>query len=290
MNDLPRQLRARFTTPRQDRVIRRSHVANRFLPATTMARATQGTHGCQISAETVRRRLREVGLRARRPYRGIVLTPRHRRTRLLWARRHFRLTGADWASILFTDESRFTLQGNDGRLRCYRRRGERYNDATIIQRDQFRGGSVMIWGGISLHTKTRVVVVNGRLNAQRYQNDILNPVAIPHVRQNRRMTYMHDGAPCHTAASTRRLLNRNQIRVLPWCSKSPDLNPIEHIWDEVERRLRRRPNQPQTLQQLSQALIQTWNGIPQAVIANLITSMRSRCRAVIRARGGHTRY
>lgn len=290
VNDLPRRPRARVTTPRQDRVIRRSHVANRFLSATETARNTLGAHNRQISADTVRRRLKEVGLRARRPYRGVILTPRHRRARLVWARRHLRLTGADWGKVLFTDESRFCLQGNDGRRRCYRRRGERFNAVNVVQRDQFRGGSVMIWGGISLHTRTRVVVVNGRLNAQRYQNTILTPVAIPHVQQNRRMTFMHDGAPCHTAAGTQRLLNRNQIRVLPWCSKSPDMNPIEHLWDELDRRLRRLQNQPQTVQQLQQALVQLWNTIPHAFIANLVMSMRRRCRALIRANGGHTRY
>lgn len=138
--------------------------------------------------------------------------------------------------------------------------------------------------------KTRAVVIHGNLNANRYQNEILTPVAIPHLQQNRRMVFMQDGATCHTAASTRRLLQRHNIRLLPWCAKSPDLNPIEHVWDELNRRIRRLPQPPRTLRQLEVALVNEWNNITQAEIRNYILSMRIRCLAVINANGGHTRY
>ena len=44
----------------------------------------------------------------------------------------------------FTDESRFTLYRADGRRRVYQRRGERFADACVVERDRFRGGSVMV--------------------------------------------------------------------------------------------------------------------------------------------------
>ena len=72
--------------------------------------------------------------------------------------------------MLFTDESRFNFYDNDGSLRVRRGRYERFNDNCIIERNRHGGGSVMIWGGISLNTKTQCVVVRGNLNALRYQN------------------------------------------------------------------------------------------------------------------------
>lgn len=123
-----------------------------------------GNHQRNISAQTVRNRRREVGLRARRPFVGVVLTPRHRQIRLQWARRHLRFTRTDWANVLFTDETRFNLRRSDGRLRVYRRRGERYSAPCVKEKGQFGGGPVMIWAGISLHTKTQAVVVNQNLN------------------------------------------------------------------------------------------------------------------------------
>ena len=73
-------------------------------------------------------------------------------------------------------------------------------------------------------------------------------------------------------------------------SKAPDLPPIEQVWELLDRRVRQRPVQPQTLRQLQHALVQEWNNIPMNVIRRYIRSMRRHCRAVIQSAGGHTRY
>ena len=79
---------------------------------------------------------------------------------------------------------------------------------------------------------------------------------------------------------------------MDWLSKSPDLSPIEQIWDllQLDRRVRQRPAQPQTLHQLEQALRHEWQNIPVNMIRQYLRSMNRRCRAVINAAGGHTRY
>jgi transposase len=126
VEDRPRQSRGRVTSRRQDTNIRVQHLRNRFRQATKTASTTIGTHGRPVCAETVRRRLKDHGIRCRRPYGGIVLTPRHRQARLRWARAHVRWTRAQWSGVLFSDESRFSLSKPDGRIRCYRRRGGRF--------------------------------------------------------------------------------------------------------------------------------------------------------------------
>ena len=78
--------------------------------------------------------------------------------------------------------------------------------------------------------------------------------------------------------------------MIDWSTKSPDLNPIEHLLDNLDRRVRRRPIAPSNVIQLRQALIQEWNNIPHVKINTLICSMRQRCQAVLNAEGGHTRY
>ena len=128
--DLPRSGRPRVTTPAQDRYILNQHLRNRFLTATATAYVTPGTHNPRISAQTVRNRLAENNLRARRPYVGKVLTDRHRRDRLQWADRH--TTRQDRRTILFSDESRFALSNSDGRIRVYRRRNDRYADCCVL--------------------------------------------------------------------------------------------------------------------------------------------------------------
>ena len=88
--------------------------------------------------------------------------------------------------------------------------------------------------------KTQCVVGRGNLNALRYSNEILTPVCIPHLQNNGRMGLMYDGAPLHTARFSRALLQANRINVLQWPPLSPDLNPIEHIWDVIGQRVRSR--------------------------------------------------
>jgi transposase len=81
-----------------------------------------------------------------------------------------------------------------------------------------------------------------------------------------------------------------RISELPWPSKSPDLNPIEHLWDQLDKSVRQRQPPPQTLDQLRQMLQQEWRTIPRNNVRNLIESMLRRGRTVLAARGGHTRY
>ena len=80
------------------------------------------------------------------------------------------------------------------------------------------------------------------------------------------------------------------VEVLDWPSRSPDLNPIEHIWDEHGRRVRLPVNPSETLGDLERALDEQWRRLPQAVFTNVLRSMRRRCVDVRIARGGHNRY
>ena len=70
--------------------------------------------------------------------------------RLNWARVHTRWIRRRWNTVLFSDESRLSLQRGDGRVRVYRRRNVRYADCCVLERDRFGGGgSVMVWAAIA---------------------------------------------------------------------------------------------------------------------------------------------
>ena len=233
--------------------------------------------------------LRQHGIRPRRPYFGAVLTPLHRRERVRWCNRLRSWSFRNWRRIWFSDESRFLLQKHDGRIRVYRRRNERFSSSCVQEVDSFGGSSVMMWVAISNDRKTDLVHVPGNLTAVRHRDEILQPHQ-PHVIDRQRELFQQDNARPHTARVTMNYLEQNNINVLPWPYKSPDLNPIEHLWDQLDKRVRQRQPPPQTLDQLRQMLQQEWRTISRNNVRNLIESMPRRWRAVLAACDGHTRY
>ena len=188
--DRPRPGRPRVTNPRTDRFITLTHLRRRFQTATGSARQ----YG--ISKQIVLHRLRQARqpIRPRRPYVGQVLTVRHRAARLQWAQRHFRWVRQQWARVLFSDESRFNLSHHDSRIRVFRRKGERFADNCLIEKDRFGSSSVMVWGGIMGRGKTNLIVVQDNLNAQGSINQILQPEAVPFLQRHGPAILMHDNA------------------------------------------------------------------------------------------------
>jgi hypothetical protein len=138
--------------------------------------------------------------------------------------------------------------------------------------------------------KTRLIVIQGNINAQSYIRDVLQPEVVPFINRNGPyIALMHDNARPHTAAVTRRFLANNNVNVLDWPANSPDLNPIEHIWDELGRRARQN-HVINTVRDLSAALQVEWNNLAANDVQRYVDSMRQRVLTCIGQRGGHMRY
>ena len=289
--DRPRSGRPRVTSQPQDRAIRLANLRNRHLTATETAVNTVGSHNCRIHPKTIRNRLCKLGLRARHPNVGLPLNRARRAHRMAWvtAQAPRRFPMRQWRRVFFTGESRFTLFLADQGHRLYRRRGERFADACVFEKDRYGGGSVMVLGGILHGVKSPLIVVPGNLIAVRFRDEILRPVAIPLVQQHQ-MTFQHDNARPHVARVCQDFLTNNNIVPLDWPPYSSDLSPIEHLWDELGRSARRPWNTPNMLGQLRTALLEEWENMQMRKINTLVDSMQRRIRAVINSRGGHTRY
>lgn len=138
--------------------------------------------------------------------------------------------------------------------------------------------------------KSELIHFYNSVNARVYMDRAINDGMMPVFNAFQNTTLMHDNATPHSERATRQLLAYLGFPVLPWPAKSPDLNPIEHVWDELERRLQQRNQKPRTLYELRVALTKEWQAIPRERIRRIITSMRRCCQAVVAADGGYTVY
>ncbi|MDI4567641.1 MAG: hypothetical protein E7Y34_00950 [Mycoplasma sp.] len=102
--------------------------------------------------------------------------------------------------------------------------------------------------------------------------------------------FMDDNARPHRANIVSECLQSEDITRMDWPAFSPDLNPVEHVWDMLGRRVAARQPPPTCLPELRRALLFEWCNIPQDQIDNLILSMPRRCTDCIASSGRHTMY
>jgi hypothetical protein len=102
--------------------------------------------------------------------------------------------------------------------------------------------------------------------------------------------FQHDRDPKHTARLTQRWLASRHVNVLPWPSKSPDLNIIEHVWWHLKERVRTHDPPATNKEELWNIVRDEWKGISPDYIGHLYDSMPWRVQAVYLAKGGNTKY
>ncbi|GFW66063.1 transposable element Tcb2 transposase [Trichonephila clavipes] len=289
----PRQGRRRATTPNEDRYLVLTARRHGNMNATLLQQHLRSATGTTVSTQTVRYRLHGVGLYARRPMVCVRLTSRHHRDRTEWATEHVNWRRNDWSNVLFSDESRFSVHPNNGRIFIWRDRGSRNNPASVHESVRFGSGGVLVYGSISIDGRTDIYIIRDELlTARRYSDEILRPIVVPYAAAiGDDFILMEDNCrPPHHANLVEGFLFEEGIIRMEWLASSPDVNPIEHVWDAQGRRVAGHQPPPQTLQELERTLLEEWDRIPHLVINSLIDSMSQRCSALLAVRENHTLY
>lgn len=289
LHDLPRSGRPRKTSPRLDNKIYQKSAADVRKNAADISRELAVEGLAVVSPTTVARRLREKGLYGRIGVKKPLISPKNRRNRLIFAEKHLSWTIEDWEKVLFSDESKFSLFGSDGRLYVRRPKGARYNCRYQTPTVKHGGGNVMVWGCFSSYGVGPLVDIPGTMDSCVYK-DILEKEMLPYATAHmpRGWIYQHDNDPKHASRLVKEWITSKRVRILEWPSQSPDLNPIEHVWNELGRKVGRQKHRNRA--ELLQHLREEWAQISPAFISNLIQSMPQRCAAVKAAKGFSTKY
>ncbi|GFW35930.1 transposable element Tcb2 transposase [Trichonephila clavipes] len=169
---------------------------------------------------------------------------------------------------------------DDNRVRVWRPRGERLNPVFALQRHTALTAGVTGWGAVAYNTRSPLALFRGTITAQGYVHDILQPHVLPLMQRLPGAIFQQENSRTHTARVSQDCLRT--VTTLPWLARSPDLSPIKHIWDHLERRV----EHPTSFNELETRLQQIWNETSQDIIQNLYASMPDRITSRFRTRGG----
>ncbi|GFT97809.1 transposable element Tcb2 transposase [Trichonephila clavipes] len=269
--------------------IAHSVVSRLWMSFKTTAMCSRRHGGCRVRSTTPAED-RYIVLSAKRNRR--TSAQQHRTARFQWCREHHNWTKQDRACVLFSDESRFSLSSDCRRQLIWRESGTAYRPENIQEKDRYPTCSTMVRAGIMINGRTRLhVVANGTMTGQRYIDEVL----LPHVRLFRgavgdKFVFMDDNATCHRTLSIQDCLDSEGIQRLVWPARSPDLNPIENVWDALRRQVAGRNYPPTNKNTLIRALTEEWDKLPQQLLDNVVQSMVRRLECCITLHGGHFPY
>ena len=162
--------------------------------------------------------------------------------------------------------------------------------STTLQAD---GGRVMVWGMFSWHDLGPLIPVE-HLNSTTCLSiiaDQVHPIMLMAYPSGDGF-FQQDNVPCHGARIVQEWFQEHEgdFTLLRWLPQSPDLNPMEHLWDKVKRAIRQLVPQPSNLTELGSAIHQAWCQIPRITFRHLVESMPRRIIIILKAKGGPTKY
>lgn len=280
--------RPQMATPRVQRSLVRLSLKDRHLTSPQLSTQLEESTGVKLQPSTVRQTLRRNGLRGCKARRKPLLTERHRKARLEWAKTHRAWSVEQWKSVLFSDESNFTIQNHNGNNWVRRRPGEEFLPECTLPTIK-HPTPVMIWGCFAASGPGRLHVCEGMMNAKKYI-EVLEKVMMPSGNElfPGRWTFQQDNAPCHTARTVKKWMTDHQLELLPWPAQSPDLNPIENLWMHIGTLVAK--DKPTTKRQLIELIIQSWfRVVKPELLTTLVESMPRRIEAVIKNKGWPTK-
>ena len=151
----------------------------------------------------------------------------------------------------------------------------------------------MVWGCMTWEGVGDAAKIDGRMDGDLYlqilKDELQNSIRFYGLNPSD-VIFQQDNDPKHTCKKVKEWLDVQEFRTMVWPAQSPDLNPIEHLWGHLKRRLAGYEQPPKGIQELWRRIEEEWGKIAAEVCQGLIESMPRRIEAVLKAKGGYTKY
>lgn len=279
----------RKTTPTEDRGLLREFKKNIFLKPQSAANNWNLTAKNTISERTVRRRLKEEGLKTYKVKDVPYISKANKLKRLAFAKEHLHKPKEFWRSVLWTDESSFEYNSSKNKFFVRLPTVVRHKKRPVFEKVSHGGGSVMFWGCVAYNGLGDLVPITGSMNQHQYLST-LNDTAFPNGDRliGESFILQQDNAPCHKSRMITNFLKNVGVGTLDWPPQSPDLNIIENVWSLLKRK--RTVSLNKTREETISEVTSLWKEISPEVLQNLVDSVPRRLQKVIEAKGGYTFY
>lgn len=263
---------------------------NPRISAPKIATNVAGSVNVNITPQTVRNVLHRRGYHGRVSRRKFLVTKVNKGKRMKFALDHADKPQTFWNKVIWSDESKFELFKSKGKVIVWRKNGTALKPKNLTPTVKHGGGSVMVWGCMTASGVGKLEFIDGKMDQYVYKN-ILRKNLLASARQLNIETdfvFQQDNDPKHTARSVKNWLDTHVENVLEWPPQSPDLNPIEHLWDHLDGKIRE--NVITNVGQLKSVIQKEWSEILADVTRNLVNSMPRRLQAVRNTKGNPTKY
>ncbi len=170
----------------------------------------------------------------------------------------------------------------------WRHPGEEYQENCVLPTVKHGGGSIMVWGCMTTAGTGELRFIEGNMDSNMYCDILKKKIMPSHQKLGQTAVFQHNNYPKHTAKITTALLMKLKVMVMEWLSMSPDLNPIEHMWGILKRKVEK--HHVSNIQQLLDGIMEEWKRMPATTCAALVNSMPRRIKAVLDNNGASTKY
>src|SRR5215469_12370996 len=244
----------------------------------------------------MRSALKGVGMKSAVKQKKPLLKASHIKQRHSFAVKYQHWVEDDWKRVIFSDETKINRLGSDGRKWVWKKSCSSVGSILpqhVSKTVKYDGGNLMIWGCMTVHGVGWMCSIDGGMDATLYTS-ILDDYMFTTVDDfgmgRDDFVFQQDNDPKHTSKLAREWFDKHSVELLDWPAQSPDLNPIEHLWQHLKRKLVAYEKHPTSMHELWQRVQTEWEKIDKDICAKLIESMPKRVAAVLKAKGGYTRY
>ncbi len=215
------------------------------------------------------------------------VSSKNRKERLDFARIHVTWSFAKWAKVIFTDEKKWNLHGNDGQINLWVEEGTQKTREMV----SFSRKSLMTWAAITAEKALVIVRIDEKIDGPTYC-DMLDTCFLPVAALENLddFTFQHDNAPPHCARVTAEFLKSKEISVLKWPAQLPDLNPIENIWGIMSKEVYKEGKSYLNCDDLWDAVQKSFAVIAPEVLKKVYESMPSCLIKVLESAGRRINY